>query len=366
MRKPQVLFLGTLDTESAEYTAFAASFECIFYTVTSADQLIHDFQTSLKDIEGIFAFWGALDLIGGYKGKVLEYSPPNLKVISICQIGYNDYDVAGLSKRGIILCNSPTPLAYESVADLALYCAILSFRNFKLFDQQLEQFRNTGTTRGALFHGLFDHINGRAVPSIKDANTGYPFANIVCGKEIRSPRGHNAVIVGFGSIGKLIGARLNSIGMNIHYVKRSPLKPNEVSELGYPATYHKTLQGAKSVADLVVIACPGTPETKHMINDQLIGEMEKPIRIINIGRGSVIQEDALVRGLQSGKVLFAGLDVFEDEPRIHPGLIGRQDVVLTPHIGSSTSELYNYAGIRCMSNISTVLKNSAEEITRVN
>lgn len=117
---------------------------------------------------------------------------------------------------------------------------------------------------------------------------------------------------------------------------------------------------------MIIIVRPGTPSTRHLVNQELIDKMEKPFRIINIGRGFVIDEDALVRGLKKGKILFAGLDVFEREPSIHPALVNRQDVVLTPHIGSGIAENYKYTAEVSMENIVTVLFNRNRPLTRVN
>lgn len=363
MKKQQVLFVGRVNKETAEYRDFAATFQCIEYEITTLEQLILDFQTKLKDVEAIYGNWGGFDSLGGFRGKVLEFCPPNLKIVGMCQLGYDNYDFAGMAAKGIVLTNVPTPLAYESVANLALYNTILSFRNFKIFEQSItHSFANTNLVRNSLIHGIFDQEEGKAFITPR---VGISFADSVCGREIKSPRGNNVVIVGFGSIGKLIGQRLSSIGMKISYVKRTRLSEEEVSSLGYQATYYQSIYDC-TFADLVIIACPGTPATKHLFNGKVIEAMDHPFRVINIGRGTVVDENALVKGLKLGKVLFAGLDVFEEEPTIHRELIGRQDVVLTPHVGSSTTDLFNYTAYKTMENIRIVLNDSREEITRVN
>lgn len=363
MKQQQVLFVGRINKASVEYKNFASNFHCIEYEITTLEQLIIDFGTKLKDIEAIYGNWGGFDIVGGFRGKLLQYCPPNLKIVGTCQLGYDNYDFAGMAERGIILTNVPSPLAYESVADLALYNTILSFRNFKIFEQSItHNFDNSNLVRNSLVHGIFDQEAGKAFITPK---VGVSFADSVCGREIKSPRGNNVVIVGFGSIGKLIGQRLSSIGMKINYVKRTRLSEEEELNLGYKATFYPSIYDC-AFADLVIIACPGTPATKHLFNGKVIEAMEKPFRVINIGRGSVVDENALVKGLKLGKVLFAGLDVFEEEPRIHRELIGRQDVFLTPHVGSSTTDLFNYTANKTMENIKIVLNNLSEEITKVN
>lgn len=365
MKRLSVLIIGRVDTTTAQYKKFADRFDCIHYDVTSLSQLLADFATKLAHIEAIFANWGGFAPIGGFRGKAITYAPPNLKVISMCQIGHDEFDIVAMRERGIALTNASLTVAFEAVADLVLYNAILSFRNFKFFEQAFSQnHSNTSDVRNLLIYGQFDADCGK--PLLKHARYPVNFANAVCGRDNKSPRGHNAVIVGFGSIGKLIGERLSAIGMNIHYVKRTPLSVEELVNLGYQATYHETLLEAKAVADLIVVACPGTPQTKHLINKDIIDSMENPFRVINIGRGFVIDESALVDGLKSGKILFAGLDVFEEEPHINPDLIGRNDVVITPHIGSSISELYIEATLIAYNNIHTVLYETGERTNLVN
>jgi len=143
--------------------------------------------------------------------------------------------------------------------------------------------------------------------------------------------------------------------MKINYVKRSKLLPHQELSLGYPVTYHEKVTDVKNL-DLIVIACPATPETHHLINSNVINSISNPFRIINIGRGTVIDEEALIKGLKSGKVLFAGLDVYENEPSINPELINREDVILTPHIGASTVENFDYTAIKALENITKVLE----------
>ncbi|KAK6201100.1 hydroxyisocaproate dehydrogenase [Scheffersomyces amazonensis] len=362
--KQKVLFIGKLNTQAEIYKQFHRTFECIHYQISSKEELIQDFQTNLADVEAIYGGWGGFDSVGGFNGEVLEFCPPALKIVAICSIGYDGYDVNGMRKKGITLTNVPSMIASEAVADLVLYNTISSFRNFKFFENNFkDKYTNTGVLRTSLVHSKFDSFNGQ--PIIKPI-TGHSFAHSACGREILSPRGHNAVIVGFGSIGKLIGQRLSSIGMNVHYIKRSKMSDSEASQLGYEATYHASLSEVNDIVDLLIIACPGSAQTKHMINETTINAISKPFRIINIGRGYIIDERALIEGLRSSKILFAGLDVFEYEPVVNPDLIGRQDVVLTPHIGSSTTENFNYTMCTAMENIKTVLLNIDGDITRVN
>lgn len=360
--KQKVLVLGKPKQQFLK--EFNGKFEFIHYEITTLEKVLHDFQTKLADIEAIYAGWSGFHKIGGFRGKLISFAPKNLRIIASCTVGYDHYDSQGMAERGIILTNVPSQIAFEAVADLVLYNTITSFRNFKIFENHFgPDIGHTAIIRTSVVEGEFDQQSGKA---LIQTTFGDGYADACCGRENLSPRGHNAVIVGFGNIGKLIATRLACIGMNIHYVKRRPLSAEEEKSVGIKMTYHQSLADTADFADLIVIACPGTPATKHMINEDLINKMKKQVRIINIGRGYVIHEEALVNGLKLGKVLFAGLDVFEHEPGVHPELFGREDVVLTPHIGSAITENDKFTAMTSLKNIETVLFGYSRELTRVN
>ncbi|CCG21090.1 hypothetical protein CORT_0A07050 [Candida orthopsilosis Co 90-125] len=361
--KQKVLFLEVPNREVLEH--FEKLFDCIYYELTTIEQCLIDFQTKFKDIEAIYCGWPGFAPLGGFKGKLVEFAPKSLKIVTTCSIGYDHFDVQAMTNKNIVLTNSPSTMAYDAVADLVLYNAIASFRNFKIYEQNFnkDRYTQTGMLTKSLVSAKFDQKIGAAVST---PVLGSSYGKSCCQRANLSPRNHHVVIVGFGHIGQAIAARLSSVGMVIHYVKRNKLSAEEERKLGFPTTFHRNLSDTTSFADLVVIACPGTPSTRHMVNDELINNMAKQFRIINVGRGFVVDENSLVKGLKSGKVLFAGLDVFEEEPRVHPELLDRQDVVLTPHIGSASTENYNYTAITCLENIEAVLLNFERPITRVN
>lgn len=364
MTKPKVLIIGDLNTELPEYKQFSLRFECVRYTVPSTkEEVVADFRSKFQDVVAIYGAWLGFVLLGGFKDELVEAAPESLKVVLICSVGHDHYDGKQMAQRGIVLTNVPSDEAAEPVADLVLYNTLAAFRNFKMAsDAFAPELNHTTASRKMADTNRFDSANGKVVMGPGD---GYSFGEKIGGRSCLSPSNHHAVIVGFGNIGQTIARRLALVGMHIHYVKRTRLSDHEESSFGFPLTYHSTIMDAAAVADLVVIACPGTPETYHMVNKNVIEAWSKPFRIINIGRGPVIDEEALVAGLKSGKVLFAGLDVFENEPRAHPELFGRQDVVLTPHIGASTVENFDYTAVCAMKNIENVL-DGGEGISRVN
>lgn len=365
MAKKQVLFIGDLNKDLPEYQEFSEKFECIHYVLPpTKEEVITAFKNSFCDIHAIYGAWLGFFLLGGFQGDLLAAAPKLLKVISICSVGYDGYDGEEMRRRGIELTNVPSDGAAGPVADLVLYNTLAAFRNFGISTKALLPLLNhTVQARVALESAPFVPEEGRQMPL--EAGPGYAFGHYINSRPCFNPRNHHAVIVGFGNIGRTIGQRLSLVGMHIHYVKRTKLSKEEEQKLGYTAQFHATIDDAASVADLVVVACPATLETLRLLNKETFDKFTKPIRVINIGRGLVIDEQALVDALKSGKVIFAGLDVFENEPYVHPELYGRDDVILTPHIGASTVENYDYTAVVAMKNIEAVLEGK-DALTRVN
>lgn len=364
MTKQQVLFVGDLNRSLSEFKKFQSKYECLEYTLTTKDQFIADLKTKFSHISAIYGAWLGFVPIGGFR-TVIDHAPSSLKVLAFCSVGYDHQDADELAKRGIAMTNVPSVGAAEPVSDLVVYFTITGFRQLHMYTkQQLSKIPDTIDIRYKLANERFNQQGGQLNMSL---GKGYDFGEKINQRPNLSPRGHNAVIVGFGQIGQLIGKKLNQLGMNITYVKRSKLGKEEEEKLGYEATYASTILNATQQrdVDLIVIACPATPETHHLVNAAVIDSVSKPFRIINIGRGTVADEEALLNGLDLGKILFAGLDVFENEPAINEKLINRDDVVLTPHIGASTLENFDYTATKALENIDNILEGGAG-INKVN
>jgi glyoxylate reductase len=150
-----------------------------------------------------------------------------------------------------------------------------------------------------------------------------------------SIQGSQLGIVGMGQIGAAVARRARAFGMTIAYTKRSPLDAETAKELN--AT-HMELDELLATSDVVSLHCPYSPETHHLMNASTIGKMKKSAYLINTARGPVVDEEALATALQQGKIAGAGLDVFEKEPTVHQALIGLDNAVLIPHLGSATVE----------------------------
>lgn len=159
-------------------------------------------------------------------------------------------------------------------------------------------------------------------------------------KHIFSPMKKTILILGFGSIGRTIGYRLNRVfDMKVQYHKRSGLIP--IEKLGYDAEYLPNLENSHTwnQADLIVLALPGSDSTNNMTNDHILSICKDGVRIVNVGRGNSIDEDALLKALDSGKVASCSLDVFKDETMgtIKKELLQRWKVTVLPHMGSAVT-----------------------------
>ncbi len=223
-------------------------------------------------------------------------SLPKLEMIACCGVGYDGIDVAAARKRNVIVTNTPDVLN-DCVADLALGLLIAASR---------------GIGRGER------HV--RAGQWLKG---GVPLQTRVSGKRLG--------IVGMGRIGKVIARRASGFDMKIAYHSR-----RKVADV--PFTYYDKLVDLAKSSDYLVAIIPGGQETFHLIDEAVLRALGPKGILVNVARGSVVDEAALVKCLQEGALGGAGLDVFEEEPKMPEALWAMENVILTPHIGSGTNE----------------------------
>ncbi|MBD9655048.1 2-hydroxyacid dehydrogenase [Pseudomonas sp. PDM12] len=221
---------------------------------------------------------------------------PNLKAICSFGVGHDSIAVEEARARGIPISTTPEVLN-ECVADTAIGLIIDTARQFAASDQHVRQ---------------GNWLKGQ-----------YPLTRKVSGKKLG--------IVGFGRIGKEIAKRAAGFDMDIRYHNR---RPDPSADYGYEAD----LKALASWADFLVLACPGGASTHHLIDAEVLAALGAEGILVNISRGSVVDEPALVAALQAGTLGGAGLDVFEDEPRVPEALFAMPSVVLLPHVGSATEE----------------------------
>lgn len=241
----------------------------------------------------------ALVTAGGTKvSAALIAALPTLQVVSTRGVGTDHIDLAATQERGIVVSNTPDVLT-DCVADLAFGALLAVVRRMLEADRFVR--------RGAWLNGRF------------------PLTTRVSGKGLG--------IVGLGRIGLAIARRAGGFGMEVRYHSRS-LNPER------PAGYCSSLQQLAEWADFLVVCVPGGAETRRLVSAEVLKALGPKGYLVNISRGSVVDEAALIAALDAGSLAGAALDVFEHEPRVPDALLAQDKVLLLPHIASSTRETF--------------------------
>jgi lactate dehydrogenase-like 2-hydroxyacid dehydrogenase len=338
--------------EVPEFEEFAEQFEIVVHPLISIAQ----FQKALKEeLSDISAIWITKPLLHPKTqfNYFIDYLPPTVKVVALNNVGSDLYDLSKLKSRGIKVCNigdSPS----KDVADMALALALSTFRFTTYFDKVLRKTNGDILEAKRLLGSVEVNSQGDALPAPDERFNWSKFAT-VGGKYMDSPNGKTAGLVGFGSIGKEIGIRLWALGMKIVYTKRTPLTEEELKILPFIPRCYGSLGEMLPHLDLLVLAVPHSPQTVNLINKDSIKLCKKGLRIVNIGRGSAIDEDVLFEALEDGTVNSVGLDVFQHEPHIDPRFIKRHDVTIIPHLGPFTRDNHRYIAQKSIANIKNVL-----------
>lgn len=233
---------------------------------------------------------------------------PNLEIISVFGVGYDGVPTGYCRDRGIKVTNTPDVLT-DDVADVAVALILMTGRGFV----RAERFVREG------------HWTRRS-PELTTKLSG-----------------QSVGILGLGRIGKAIAKRVEAMGMRVAYTGRKP------QDVAY--RYVPDLEALASEVDFLVVACPGGPATRHLVDARVLGSLGRDGTVVNIARGSIIDESALVRALAEGTIKAAGLDVFENEPHVPDALVAMDNVVLLPHVGSATRETRQAMADLCRANL---------------
>jgi len=256
--------------------------------------------TNVKGVDAILSL-----LTEKIDGDLMDLAGPNLKVISNYAVGFDNINIDDATKRGIVVTNTPCDEVNEAVAEHTWALILSLARRIVEADESIRRGSYSGWDPGT-FLGT----------SLKGKTLG---------------------IVGLGRIGSMVARRAVGYEMNLLYTQRNKDEEKE-KELGIQ---YESLDNLLAKSDFITLHVPLTDETRGMINKESLSKMKKGSYIVNTARGEIIREDDLVEALKSGQIKGAALDVFENEPKVHPELIGMENVVLTPHIGSATYEVRN-------------------------
>lgn len=266
-----------------------------------------DLRTALRDYDAVLPTLGDL-----FKADVFADVPkPRAQILANFGVGHNHIDVTAARAAGLSVTNTPGAVT-DATADIALMLILMTARRAGEGERLLRSAQWTGWHPTQM---LGMHVSGRTVG-----------------------------IIGMGRIGKAIAQRCHfGFGMKVIYHNRSAV------DAGLPATQlplHQVLQ-----ADIVVIAVPGGPVTHHLISTAQLAQMRPEAFLINIARGDVVDEAALVAALQNRQIAGAGLDVYEFEPRVSPALMAMENVTLLPHLGTAALNVRQDMGMMAIDNL---------------
>ncbi|MEQ8228888.1 MAG: D-glycerate dehydrogenase [Rhodospirillales bacterium] len=252
-----------------------------------------------------------------YPADVIQGLPDNVRMLATFSVGYEHIDLEAAKARGLVVSNTPDVLT-EAVADVTVLLILAASRRAREGFEMLagDQWLAVGGWKPT-------------------QNLGWGVQGKVLG------------ILGMGRIGRAAAKRARAMGMEIHYHNRSRLDP----DLEEGAVYHDTPQSLLKVSQFLSIHCESTPETRKLINAEGIALMPEGAIVVNTARGDIIDDDAMVAALESGRLAAAGLDVFNGEPDVDKRYFGLKNAFILPHIGSATVETRNAMGYRALGNL---------------
>lgn len=258
--------------------------------------------------------------MGQWDEELISLLPSSVRIFASAGAGFNWADTDALARRKIWYANG-AGASDDAVSDTALWMILSVFRNFT------RQTRATATADPSIFtatHKLIGNIS-------------------------HNPGGHVLGIVGLGNISKKLVLKAQAIGMKVHYYDIFRQSEEEESRLN--VVYHDTLESLLQTADCVSLHTPLNAHTKHLLNAATLAEMKDGARLINTARGEIVEEQALISALQSGKLAAAGLDVHYYEPQVSPVLAKMDNVTLTTHNGGGAIETRINFELNAMKNI---------------
>lgn len=233
----------------------------------------------------------------------LDEAGPGLRVVAVFGVGHDNVDLDAATARDVVVANTPGVLT-EATAELTIALLLALLRRVAEGDRLVR--------RGDPWRLAPTFMLGRGL------------------------RGLRLGIVGYGRIGREVGRLAEAHGMQV-----VPIGRGELDRLGE--------------VDVVSLHVPLTAETRHLVGAEELARLRPGAVLVNTSRGAVVDEAALAEALEAGRLAGAALDVFEHEPVVHPGLLGREDVVLTPHLGSATLEAREAMGMLCVEALRAVL-----------
>lgn len=326
--RPQVLLMDEVQLAKKDLERLSSHAEVLRNHTQSRDELIRAFSPGgpFAQVRGMYRHFGgarSIRVSGRFDQELVDALPETLKFIVHNGAGYDQLDVPALTRRGVQVANVPT-VVNEATADTALFLLLGALRQFP---------RAMGHMQQGHFHRHFSFM------------------------EASDPEGLTLGIVGAGGIGRTLARKAaHALGMHVVYYNRHRLS-DELETQGMPEgarmEYALSLDALLGQSDVVSLHCPLTPQTRHMIGAAQLARMPSHAILINTARGPIVDEAALVDALERGVIAGAGLDVYENEPEVHPGLLrlATSKALLLPHVGTLSLQTQTDMEALCLRNL---------------
>ncbi|KAK0757875.1 hypothetical protein N5P37_009167 [Trichoderma harzianum] len=302
MGKPKALLLGKIDHATASWNALSDVAELVTAQAKNRAEFIEECTSGRLD--GVVVICdrapSSLAVTGKYDEELIQALPQSLKFICHNGAGYDNIHVSACTARSILVSNCPN-VVDDATADTAIFLILAALRGF---NNGIMAIRN-GTWKGAVPPPPLGH----------------------------DPQGKVLGILGMGGIGRNLKKKAEVFGMSVIYHNRKQLDPEQADGAEYVS-----FEDLLARSDVLSLNLPLNSGTRNIISTPEFDKMKKGVVIVNTARGGVMDEVALVDALNTGKVLSVGLDVYQQEPNIHPGLVSNPHVCLLPHMGTSAVE----------------------------
>ncbi|MCJ1311504.1 hypothetical protein MMC25_005176 [Agyrium rufum] len=301
MSKPRILLLGAIEHEAAakDWESLSSIAELTTCKATSREEFIKACKTGgLDGIIAAYRTFQSVKITGLWDEELCSQLPKSLKYVCHNGAGYDQIDVHACTAHGIHVSNVPTAVD-DATADTGVFLLLGALRKFNYPMSALRR----NEWRGS---------------EVKIGN---------------DPEGKLLGILGMGGIGQNMAEKCKAFGMKIQYYNRREL-PAEKSGGAKYVSFEELLK----TSDVISLNLPLNPHTRHTLSTPQFKMMKPGVVIVNTARGAVMDEAALVQALDEGIIGSVGLDVFEEEPKVHPGLVANEKVMLLPHMGTATVE----------------------------
>ncbi|KAK3117500.1 glyoxylate reductase [Teratosphaeriaceae sp. CCFEE 6253] len=318
--KQTVLLLGTIDFAPDTWTALSDVAEVIGPQAKNRAEFLDECRAGrLDSVVAVYRTFMSVSITGSWDAELVNALPKSIRFCAHNGAGYDQIDVQACSARNPPLHVSNVPTAVDdATADTAVFLILGALRGFNKPMLSLRDGQWRGQSAPPLGH---------------------------------DPQGKVLGILGMGGIGRNMKRKCDAFGMKAIYHNRKPLSDEQAGGAKYVSFDELLAQ-----SDVLSLNLPLNKNTRHIISTAEFAKMKKGVIIVNTARGAVMDEDALVTALESGQVGSVGLDVFEEEPKVHPGLIDKPHVMLLPHLGTYTIETMIAMEQWCIGNVRSALE----------